>query len=238
MRERVAVYAGTRNVYDKMVTAAKSLLYHDGADTIYFLIEDNTFPSTLPPCIHCMNVSNQSFFHQSGPNYNTRWTYMILLRSAFTKLFPQHDIILSLDNDTIVNGDISQLWQTDLSGAYFAGVQEIINGAQNNHQYYNFGVILMNLAMLRDGTDDMIIRQLNTTRYNSPEQDAFSSVCTGHIKPLPPEYNCIMWNLNNTGMNNALILHLSGSDSFYEPSPVVWKYRRMPWDSVIKHKSR
>lgn len=38
---RAAAYSGTRNIYDKMLTAAKSLLMHSNVEKIYFLIEDD-----------------------------------------------------------------------------------------------------------------------------------------------------------------------------------------------------
>jgi hypothetical protein len=38
---RAAVYSGTRNIYDKMLIAAKSLLMHSNVEKIYFLIEDD-----------------------------------------------------------------------------------------------------------------------------------------------------------------------------------------------------
>ena len=41
---RVAVYMGTRNYYDMMVIAAKSLLSHTRMDRVWFLIEDDEFP--------------------------------------------------------------------------------------------------------------------------------------------------------------------------------------------------
>ena len=38
---RAAVYSGTRNVYQDMLTSAKSLLIYSNVDKIYFLIEDD-----------------------------------------------------------------------------------------------------------------------------------------------------------------------------------------------------
>jgi len=38
---RAAVYSGTRNIYDRMLIAAKSLLMHSNVEKIYFLIEDD-----------------------------------------------------------------------------------------------------------------------------------------------------------------------------------------------------
>ena len=46
------------------------------------------------------------------------------MRAAFTKLFPNLDKILSVDNDIIINENISELWDIDLENNYFAGVSE------------------------------------------------------------------------------------------------------------------
>ena len=78
-----------------MVTAAKSLLHHEGADKVWFLIEDNDFPEYLPPQIETLNVSNQGFFQKNGANFRTCFTYMSLLRVCYTKLFPKLDMVLA-----------------------------------------------------------------------------------------------------------------------------------------------
>ena len=71
-----------------MMTAAKSLLMHSNVEMIYFLIEDDEFPYELPNEIKCINVSNQTFFPKDGPNFNNMCTYMVLIRAAYTKIFP------------------------------------------------------------------------------------------------------------------------------------------------------
>ena len=55
---RAAVYSGTRNIYKRMLTSAKSLLIHSNVEKIYFLIEDDDFPYQLPTEIECINISN------------------------------------------------------------------------------------------------------------------------------------------------------------------------------------
>jgi len=50
---------------------------------------------------------------------------MVLLRAAYTKIFPQLDRILSIDMDTIVNENISNLWELDLTEYYIAAVEEV-----------------------------------------------------------------------------------------------------------------
>ena len=100
---KAAVYAGTRNVYEDMIPSMKSLLIHSDVDKIYFLIEDDEFPYELPSEVECINLNNQKWFLQDGPNMNARCSYMVLLRAAFTKLFPNLDKILIIDNDIIIN---------------------------------------------------------------------------------------------------------------------------------------
>jgi len=199
MSERIAVYCGTRNLYHDMTVAAKSMLYHRGADRIVFMIEDDTFPERLPPCIITMNVSGQPYFRHDGPNYNSDWTYMVLMRVALSKYFPQTDRILSMDVDTIVCDDISGLWNTDISRAYLAAVPENERSTGSiTSPYYNFGVALLNLHNLRDGMDDIIIRSLNTEYYRYNEQDAVNRFCYGKIVPLQAMYNMSMFTCKGT----------------------------------------
>ena len=49
---------------------------------------------------------------------------MVLLRVVFTKIFPHLDRILTIDNDTIVKHNISELWNLDITDYYFAGTTE------------------------------------------------------------------------------------------------------------------
>ena len=123
---KVAVYAGTRNIYSDMLPAAKSLLIHSDVDKIYFLIEDDEFPYELPPEIECIDVSNQTYFDPNGPNYKSKCTYMVLIRAALSKVFPQYDTILSLDVDTIVNENINDIWNYNLDG-YYNEIKELLN---------------------------------------------------------------------------------------------------------------
>jgi len=49
---------------------------------------------------------------------------MVLIRAAYTKIFLHLDRILSIDIDTIVNENISELWDLDLAGYYIAAAEE------------------------------------------------------------------------------------------------------------------
>lgn len=187
---KAAVYSGTRNIYGKLLTSAKSLLMHSDVDKIYFLIEDDDFPYALPPEIECINIHNQTYFPADGPNFNNVCTYMVLIRAAYTKIFPHLDKILSLDMDTIVNENISELWNLDLTNYYIAAVEEK-DLTKREGSYFNMGVAMLNLKKIReDKKDDEIIEALNTYWYRYKEQDCFNEFFRGNVLILPSDYNC------------------------------------------------
>ena len=150
---RAAVYSGTRNVYSQMLTSAKSLLVHSNVEKIYFLIEDDKFSEALPSEIECINISNQKYFPSDGPNFNNVCTYMVLIRAAYSKIFPNLDRILSLDMDTVVNENISELWDLDLENYYLAAVEEC-DLTKEEGSYINMGVAMLNLKKIREDNKD------------------------------------------------------------------------------------
>lgn len=233
MTDRIAVYGGTRNLYHEMMVAAKSLLYHNGADHVYFLMEDDVFPEKVPSCITCVPAHEQPWFPSGGPNYNSKWTYMILLRAAYSKIFRRFDRVLSLDVDTIVRGNIDWLWNVDLTGKYYAGVREIIKGHDDEEAHYNFGVVMMNLDMLRDGTDDRIISMLNNEKLTCPEQDAFNRICEGKILEIPPEYNATWYNEAHISESHAKIRHYA-NDRPMKDHMEYRRFDRMDWEKVLR----
>ena len=159
---RVAVYAGTRNLYGCMETAAKSLLAHTDMDRVVFLIEDDEFPRSLPSVIDCVNCSGQGFFPETGPNYHSAWTYMSLMRLALPEILPEEYRALYLDVDTIVTGDLGPLFSASLGGCPVGGVRE--PSRSRGVPYYNAGVLLMDLFALRGLLCKRLIDTVNARR--------------------------------------------------------------------------
>ena len=122
--EKIVAYFSTRNLYDVLPAAYNSLLAHTPDVHVYCFIEDDKLPYKTPKQVTCVNVSDQTYFDPNGPCFNTRYTYMILLKAALPKIFPDASKALILDVDTIVCDDLSPLWDWDLSHAYFAAVTE------------------------------------------------------------------------------------------------------------------
>lgn len=233
--QRIVVYCGTFDVYMNMVASVKSLLCNTPVDKVYFLIEDDEFPYELPDIVECINVRNQQYFKPDGPNYNNSWTWMCMIRAAFPEIFHQYDKILSLDVDIVVNDDVSDLWDYDISDYYLAGVPE--RQRQKNASdptYINFGVVMMNLAKLReDGIQQPLIEALNTRHFGCPEQDAYNKFCAGHILALPADYNYTTYSHITADAQKERIIHYAGQ-KFWRHYAMVKQYSDRDWDVVMK----
>lgn len=225
---RAAVYCGSRNVYADMTPAAKSLARYSDVERIYFLIEDERFPEALPDYVTTINVSGQRFFRKDGPNALRRWTWMSLMRAALPKLLPDLDVILNIDIDTIAVQDVSALWDIELGEHLFAGVRE--PGKSGKYPYINYGVTLHNLKLLREtGTDDAIIRALNTKPYDCPMQDSLYEICGHQVLTIDPAYN--VCNYTEQTSDLPKILHYAAVPC-WEHRPPVEQYRRTPWNQI------
>lgn len=222
---KVVVYAGTRNIYGNMATAAKSLLLNNpGVDQVYFLIEDDVFPEDLPKQIRCINVLGQTWFYADGPNYKTRWTYMTLMRLALPEILPDEHRVLWLDVDTIVVDDISQLFETDLEGCYFGAAEEPSH-SQRPFVYHNAGVLLCDLDALRDGKYLELIRFVNGHKMDFADQDCINLACQKQIKVISPIYNASAWTDEPL---NAKIVHFA-ADRNYQDRALFKHYAAMKW---------
>ena len=220
---KVVVYAGTRNVYHSMAVAAKSLLHHTPVDWVWFLIEDETFPEPLPDVIRTMDVSGQTWF-PDGPNTRKRWSYMSLMRLALPEILPEEDRVLWMDIDTIVEDDITELFETDMDDSYFGMAEEPMR-SKRPFRYYNAGVMLMDLAKLRDGKYLDLIDYVNRREMDFPDQDVINLLCQTQIKEISPYYNSNKWIVE---IVDPAVTHFA-ADRNYEARDLWQKYDRMEW---------
>ena len=194
---KTVVYGATRNLYRNLLPCINSVLRNGNVDEIVLMIEDDIFPYRLPKRVRTINVSGQKWFKPTSPNYESRWTYMVLMKLAVTKVFPDYDKVLVLDCDTIVEGDLSPLWGLDMTNYWYAAVPqtretypEPYNKEGEDFVYINAGSLFCNLEKLRkDGKDDELIEAINTRPFTWIEQDCISELCQGGIKVLPGRYN-------------------------------------------------
>ena len=232
---KAAIYTGTRNLYKYMIPAIKSLLVNSDVEKIYLGIEDPEFPEWLPDICEILDLSGQTIFRPDGPNMNSRYTYMAMMRAALVKILPEDlDRVLSLDVDTIVDKDISNLWDLPIDDCYFAASHEF-HETTNKFLYTNVGVCLFNLRKLRNGKADEVIRMLNTREFGWVEQDCLNLLCQGYIYDMPPEFNAHYY----TGdPKNPKIIHHIGDNTRLPRYPDVIKYASMSWDEVMRRRNK
>ena len=221
---RVVVYGATRNLYEDMKTAVRSLLQNNKVDRVYLLTEDDLVPG-FPENAFIINVSNQQYFPEDGPNYKCRWSYMSMMRLALAKMLPGEDKVLWLDCDTIVDGDISELFELDINGMYFAGAKET-KKSFDDFGYINTGVLLMNLAEIRhSGIDDKLIRMVNTHELECPDQDAINALSHGRMLFIGSKYNACPFTGDTT---EKKIIHFAARNRF-QNDPLYRKYNGEPY---------
>lgn len=186
---KTVVYGATRNLYRNLIPCINSVLKNGNIDEVVLLIENDTYPYKLPNKVRTINVSEQKWISERSPNYYCRWTYMVMMKLAVSKIFPDYDRVLYLDTDTIVEADLSPLWDIDLTDYWYAAVRQP-DRSTDEYCYINAGVLLCNLDKLRrDKKDDELLQAVNTYIYRWVEQDCISERCQGGILPLKGRYN-------------------------------------------------
>ena len=228
---KVATYCGTRGTYRYMIPSVKSLIAHTKVDKVYLFIEDDYFPERLPLQCEAVNVTGQRFFSPTGQNYTQAWTWMAMMKTTLTKLLPDMDKALYLDIDTIVEKDLSELWDMDMDGYYMAAVRE--PQKSQKEPYYNTGVCMFNLdAIRRDKLDDEVIRKLNKQHYWFPDQDCMNEVFAGHILELDGSYNVTSF---TTPAKDIKVVHYAAiAKEKWINKPRVQKYDRIPWRMIAE----
>jgi lipopolysaccharide biosynthesis glycosyltransferase len=229
---RDVCYTLSRNIYQDVVPSLKSVLKNGNIDRVYLITEDDDVGFDLPARVITMKVNPKAYFSPGGPNYNCRWTYMVLMKTVMPYLFPKHKRILTLDVDTIVRKDLSPLWDLDMGDNYFAGaVEPFWTKRHGGIPYVNAGVIMWNLEAYRGKMCDNVIRSLNMTHWQLAEQACLNSLCSGRISAIGPEWNAGEWT-RMPPEDEIRIRHYMASHGTWKREQEVEEYSRLSWEEV------
>lgn len=133
-------------------------------------------------------------------NYTKYTWYRLLLPDILSSDLNK---VLYLDVDTLVCGSLIQLFKCGIENFALAGVREDKAfmpdnyhrlGIDNDSQYINCGVLLMNLDYWRkNNLSEKIINWTQTTdkMLKYPDQDAINVLCKKSKKLLPLKYNVV-----------------------------------------------
>lgn len=135
-------------------------------------------------------------------DYYTKTTYY---RMFIPNLFPQYNKAIYLDSDLVVLGDISELYNIDLSNnllaaapddviqnsVIFSNYVERVVGIAKHENYFNAGVLLMNLDEMRKfDFQSKFLYLLETVKYTIvQDEDYLNRICKGRTKILSKIWN-------------------------------------------------
>lgn len=172
----------------------------------------------------------------------TKETYF---RYMIADVLPDIDRVLYLDGDTVVNGDVSELFELDLTGFFCAGVRDIYVeqvgykkeiGLAESELYINAGVILLNLEEIRKFS--IIEKLFNLSVENDfrfQDQDAINIAFRGKMKELDCKYNFTRDHKKvfPDKVKNLRIIHFVGPNkpwkkySFYCLKRAYYRYEKL-----------
>lgn len=125
--------------------------------------------------------------------------------SAYSRLFLTRlediDKIIYFDTDSLINGNLVDLWNIDLSSKYFAGVLDFVEsyyrpmiGLPSSYPYINSGMLFMNLRKMRnDGWEDKVLEMIKRYKGSIPHHDQgiINALGNGKTVIVNPKYNVI-----------------------------------------------
>lgn len=150
----------------------------------------------------------------------------------------EYDKILYLDADIIVDGDILELWQTDVSDYTLAAVREESIVALDkrlkmpaDYKYFNAGVVVLNAKKIRDQNKfEPVIAYLkeNINEILYLDQDALNAVLYDEWLEIDEK-----WNYHNT----FILKKRNNAEHIFLDNPIIIHYTGpvKPWDAESAH---
>lgn len=259
MERKVVVLSADYGYINQVTAAAKSLFYHNHNITLYVINTDipqewfnninNRIKNINSRVINLHideNLINKE--HVSQPQINSL-TYGRILIPRFI----DEDRVLYLDSDTIVNGNLDDLFALNLQEAPIAAVPDVIYQGD-----FNAGVLLLNNRLLQAMQPDIVEQMLAFGRQDDlveGDQTVLNHFFNKHYLHLGYEYNYVIGydflnfyyprnhdlfeNLKNI---NPKIIHFTGPQKPWEMTysgrmrEYWWKYADLEWHEIIEHR--
>lgn len=169
-------------------------------------------------------------------NYFSNTTYY---RLFIPELYPEYDKAVYIDSDTVCLSDIAELYNTDMGDNLVAGIPdgviqaidifkdyvERVVGVADYNNYFNAGVIVMNLKELRDYKfEEKFIYMLEKIKFEvAQDQDYLNRLCKGRVKILDYSWNR-MPVMGKTEEKINLIHYNLGAKPWYFDNVVYQEY--------------
>ena len=153
-------------------------------------------------------------------DYYTKTTYF---RLFIPNIYPQYNKVIYLDSDTVLLGDVAELYHQEMGSNLVAVVpddiiqneeifQEYVEkvvGVADYRKYFNAGVLVMNLDEMRKSKfQEKFLYLLETVKFAVvQEQDYLNRLCKGRTKILESGWNRMPVQNNKTKVEKLNLIH-------------------------------
>ncbi|MGN1119938.1 MAG: glycosyltransferase family 8 protein [Oscillospiraceae bacterium] len=266
-------YATNENYAPYLAVSMYSLLKNAAKDRVYDIV---ILHSAIPP-------DSIAYIEKVGalfPNCSVRMVDMMDFRESVKdathayitaetnyrlailgELFAEYDRVLYIDCDTIVEGDVSELFDTDLGGNAVGGAEAVearvfcmtkkgffIDGYPYNFEdyakkfmgitdltrYFNAGVTLFDLKRCRKLTSaETAVELLNKRRWMNNDQDVLNMLFTGSIYKLDQKWNYTTNIEQEVSLRDPRLKKLLADVRRTEYGIIHYTSGRKPWNSEV-----
>ncbi len=189
-------------------------------------------------------------------NYFSNTTYF---RLFIPELYPEYDKAVYIDSDTVTLADIADLYNTDMGDNLIAGIpdgvvqaipvfQEYVEkvvGVIDYNNYFNAGIIVMNLKALREYKfQEKFLYMLGKIKFEvAQDQDYMNRLCKGRVKLLGFEWNRMPAMGKREGAINLVHYNLGCKPWYFDDvlyQEYFWKYAKETefYDEIRAMKSK
>ena len=209
-------------------------------------------------CANQIESLKKTFANYPTINFFTIGAFFRLLTPI---IFPEFEKIIYLDSDIIVNLDIAELWQIPIGDKPIAAISEVdigtipeqilllcIDGIVDKDDYFNSGVLLMNLKQLRTNEKENLDNGINflaeNPKYNLFDQEILNYSFSKNYLKLPNKFNFFARysrQLKETKIERR-IYHYSANDLGTNFDDILFKlwfsyFEKTPWfnKDIIAH---
>lgn len=268
----IPIFFATDDNYAKYlaVTLQSIICNSNTKDYFYkiYILETNLDKKFLPAfqsiCgefgeVEYVNVKKQIKVFQSKLSIRDYYTCATYYRLFIMEMFPQYDKAIYLDCDMIVKGDISKLYNTNITNKLVAAVADqvvlmndqfgmypelILNISRN--RYFNAGMLVMNLDQFRK--QDIYNKFINLLTVRSfpvaQDQDYLNLLCKGQVRFLPFSWNKAPTKIGLISERCVKLIHYNLGDKPWKTDNVLfgeyfWKYAKMTsfYEEILNFKN-